>query len=169
MCGITGSGSGATAALVPAPAIATAVALALTATAIALDPANTSSASPFALSATYAALLLPFSAIVIALCLATGGVAIQPYCLASASALYPDLRCVVVLLFVEPYLHQALMLFLPTEILFHCLCIVRARKLTIRLLRRNKELIMHFKAETMMTLHCASTTQLHGARNLILL
>ena len=105
MCGITGSGSGATAALGPATAIATAIALALTATAIALDPANTSSASPFALSATYAAPLLPFSAIVIALCLATGGVAIQPYCLASASALYPDLRCVVVLLFVEPYLH----------------------------------------------------------------
>ena len=107
MCGITGSGSGATAALGPAPAIATAIALALTATAIALDPANTSSASPFTLSATYAALLLPFSAIIIALCLASQGVAIEPYCLAmaSASALYPDLRCVVVLLFVEPYLH----------------------------------------------------------------
>ena len=105
MCGITGSGSGATAALGPATAIATAIALALTANVIALDPANTASASPFALSISYAALLLPFSAIIIALCLTTGGVAIEPYCLASASALYPDLRCVVVLLFVEPYLH----------------------------------------------------------------
>ena len=57
MCGITGSGSGATAAL--GPAIATAIALALTATAIALDPADTSRASPPALSVTYAALLVP--------------------------------------------------------------------------------------------------------------
>ena len=80
MCGTTGSGSGATAAL--GPAIATAIALALTATVIELDPANTSSASPLALSATYAALLLPFSAIVIALCLASQGVTIEPYCLA---------------------------------------------------------------------------------------
>ena len=59
MCGITGSGSGATAALGPAAAIATAIALALTATAIALDPADTSRASPPALSVTYAALLVP--------------------------------------------------------------------------------------------------------------
>ena len=57
MCGITGSGSGATAAL--GPAIATAIALALTVTTIALDPADTSRASPPALSVTYAALLLP--------------------------------------------------------------------------------------------------------------
>ena len=118
MCGITGSGSGATAALGPAPAIATAIALALTANVIALDPANTASASPFALSISYAALLLPFSAIIIALCLTTGGVAIEPYCLASASALYPDLRCVGVLHFPSlnhtyTLLHQALMLFLP--------------------------------------------------------
>ena len=81
MCGITGSGSGATAALGPAPAIATAIALALIATVIELDPANTSSASPLALSATYATLLLPFSAIVIALRLASRGVAIEPYVL----------------------------------------------------------------------------------------
>ena len=83
MCGITGSGSGATAALGPAAAIATAIALALTATVIELNPANTSSASPLALSTTYATLLLPFSAIVIALCLASQGVTIEPYCLAS--------------------------------------------------------------------------------------
>ena len=60
MCGITGSGSGATAALGPAAAIATAIALALTTTVIALDPANSSTASPLALSATYAALFLSF-------------------------------------------------------------------------------------------------------------
>ena len=50
MCGITGSGSGATAALGPAAAIATA---------IALDPTDTSRASPPALSVTYATLLVP--------------------------------------------------------------------------------------------------------------
>ena len=59
MCGITGSGSGATAALGPAAAIATAIALALTVTTIALDPADTSRASPPALSVTYATLLVP--------------------------------------------------------------------------------------------------------------
>ena len=99
-------------------------------------------------------LMLPclchFSAIIIALCLASWGVAIEPYCLANANTLCScPMHCIA--------------------ILFHCLCIVRARKLTTRLLRRNKELIMHFKAETMMTLHYASPTQLHRARNLILL
>ena len=52
--------------------------------------------------------MLPLSASVLSLCLASQEVAIEPYCLANANTLYPDLRCVVVLLFVEPYLHQAL-------------------------------------------------------------
>ena len=101
MCGITGSGSGATAALGPAPAIATAIALALTATVIALDRADTSRAS----SLCYLCCPVFVLSIFIALCLAFREVAIEPYCLASVNALYPDLRCVVVLLFVEPYLH----------------------------------------------------------------
>ena len=49
--------------------------------------------------------MLPLSASVLSLCLASQEVAIEPYCLANANTLYPDLRCVVVLLFVEPYLH----------------------------------------------------------------
>ena len=92
--------------------------------------------------------MLPLSASVLSLCLASQEVAIEPYCLANANTLCScPMHCIA--------------------ILFHCLCIVRARKLSTRLLRRNKELIMHFKAETMMTLRCASWTQLHRARHLI--
>ena len=163
VCGITGSGSGATAALGPAPAIATAIALALTATAIALDPANTSSASSLCYLCCPSVPVFFHSVLLLRKLLLNHT--------AWPMLTHSILTCAVWLCYssLNHTCTRPWLLFLPTEILFHCLCIVRARKLTTRLLRRNKELIMHFRAENMMTLHCASWTQLHRARNLILL